>query len=664
MFTMRSWKGHTNYMAEPGQLRFFSDNLGLMDWAMEAARKTQAYYFTEQRPEGYWWYKLESNVTMTAEYLMLLRFAGIEDRAKERKIANYLLKHQRQDGTWAIHFGGRGDLSTTVEAYFALKLIDFSLDEPPLRKAREFILANGGLEKSRVFTKIFLALFDQFDWRRVPSVPPEILLLPRWIPFNIYSLSAWARATVVPLSLVMDHKPVKRLSGSQGVRELYRAPGKGTTSPVSKGAPSFSWKKFFFIVDRLIKAMEETPFRPLRRRARETARMWILEHQEESGDWVGIQPAMVYSILGLLALGHDVSSEPVKKGLQAVERFTIENEEELMLQSCISPVWDTALTSLALLYSGIDRGHPVLSRAVEWLSSRQVSRKGDWSVKRPELEPGGWAFEFENTWQPDVDDTAVVLMLLNRYKETGLVPAASLQRGLGWIVGMQGKDGGWGAFDVDNNNDLANHVPFGDHEAMIDPSTPDVTGRVLELLGQIGYGPSEEHVSRALRYLKKTQEKDGLWWGRWGVNYSYGTWSVLVGLRSIGEDITLPYVRMAATSLKSCQNKDGGWGECCESYADPGLRLQGKSTPSQTSWVIMALIAAGDRGCEEVRRGISFLLERQKADGTWDEDEFTGTGFPRYFMLNYHNYRNCFPLMALGRFMSEGAGEPALQWKP
>ena len=277
-------------------------------------------------------------------------------------------------------------------------------------------------------------------------------------------------------------------------------------------------------------------------------------------------------------------------------------------------------------------------------------------MKRPELEPGGWAFEFENTWQPDMDDTAVVLMLLNRYRDTGLVADASIQRGLRWVLGMQGKDGGWGAFDVDNNNDLANHIPFADHAAMIDPSTPDVTGRVLELLGQMGYGPSEEHVSRALAYLRNTQEKDGLWWGRWGVNYSYGTWSVLVGLRSVGVDMTLPYVRMAAESLKARQNKDGSWGECCESYADPALRLKGKGTPSQTSWVIMALIAAGDGGCEEVRRGISFLLEKQKPDGTWDENEFTGTGFPRHFMLSYHNYRNCFPLMALGKFVSVGAG--------
>ena len=643
-------------MAEPARLRSLSNNRYLMDWAMEAARKTQAYYLEEQRPDGYWWYHLESNVTITAEYLMLLRFAGIENKAKERKIANYITNRQRQDGTWAIHFGGRGDLSTTVEAYFALKLIGFSPDEAPMRKAREFILENGGLEKSRVFTKIFLALFGQFDWRRVPCTPPEILLLPRWVPFNIYNLSAWARATVVPLSLVTDHKPVRGLPESQGVQELCSESGKDGTSPMNDGEPLFSWKRFFLLLDRLLKAVEEKPVRPWRRRGVEIAKTWVLEHQEESGDWLGIQPAMVHSILALLVLGHDISSEPIKKGLKAIERFTIESEEELTLQSCISPVWDTALTGLALCYSGIDRVHPALVRAVEWLSSRQVSKKGDWSVKRPELEPGGWAFEFENTWQPDMDDTAVVLMLLNRYRDTGFVTDASIQRGLRWVLGMQGKDGGWGAFDVDNNNDLANYIPFADHAAMIDPSTPDVTGRVLELLGQMGYGPLEEHVSRALAYLRNTQEKDGLWWGRWGVNYSYGTWSVLVGLRSVGVDMTLPYVRMAAESLKARQNKDGSWGECCESYADPALRLKGKGTPSQTSWVIMALIAAGDGGCEEVRRGISFLLEKQKPDGTWDENEFTGTGFPRHFMLSYHNYRNCFPLMALGKYVSVGAG--------
>lgn len=621
--------------------------------ALKGIRKSELYYVNEQHPEGYWWYELQSNVTITAEYLMLRRFAGMEDEPRDRKIVNHLLKHQRDDGTWAIHFGGKGDLSTTVEAYFALKLAGLSPDEPVLQRAREFILCNGGIGTCRVFTKIFLALFGQFDWAGIPSVPPEMMLLPPWVPLNIYNLSAWSRATAVPLSIVLDVKPVKLLPEELGVGELYCEPRSRRPRLTNKPVPTFSRKQFFVILDRLLKIVEKIRLRPLRKLGLESACAWILGHQEESGDWLGIQPAMINTVFALFSLGYDVSYGPIRKGFEALERFTIETDKELALQSCISPVWDTALTGLALWHSGIEREHPVMRKAVQWLASKQIREQGDWSVKKPRLEPGGWAFEFENRWHPDVDDSAVVLMFLNKYKETGLVTAEVLERGLRWILGMQCKDGGWAAFDVDNNKDIANQIPFGDLEAMIDPSTADVTGRVLELLGPLGYGVAEKPVQQALTFLKKTQEEDGLWWGRWGVNYGYGTWSVLVGLRSIGEDMGLPYVQRAVASLKSHQNPDGGWGECCESYGDPHLRLHGASTPSQTAWVIMALLAAQEGASEEVARGISFLLERQKTDGTWDEDEFTGTGFPKYFMINYHNYRNCFPLMALGRFVSQ-----------
>jgi squalene-hopene/tetraprenyl-beta-curcumene cyclase len=366
---------------------------------------------------------------------------------------------------------------------------------------------------------------------------------------------------------------------------------------------------------------------------------------------------MVNSLLALVAMGHDLSSGPVRKGLEALERFTIENEEELTLQSCISPVWDTALTSLALLYSGMKRDHAVLLSASRWLASKQVFGKGDWSVKRPDLAPGGWAFEFENSWYPDVDDTAVVLMLLYRHADLAFIKPDNLERGLHWILGMQGGDGGWGAFDVDNNNKILNQLPFGDLEAMIDPSTPDLTGRVLELLGTIGYELSGHTVRRAIRFLKRNQEEDGSWWGRWGVNYIYGTSSVLVGLGAIGEDLSMPYVQKAVRWLKSSQNPDGGWGESCESYEDPTRKSGGRSTPSQTAWAVLALIAAGEWSGWEAIRGVTYLLDRQQADGTWKEPEYTGTGFPKYFLINYHNYRNCFPLMALGKFLSKAAGK-------
>ena len=414
-------------------------------------------------------------------------------------------------------------------------------------------------------------------------------------------------------------------------------------------------------MDHLIKAGEDLPVRPFRKKALKKTEQWIHEHQEASGDWGGIQPAMVNAILALSALGYGLAYEPVKKGLEALENFTVEKDDELVLQSCISPIWDSALTALALLYSGMDRDHPAINSSCKWLVSKQIFCKGDWSVKRPYLQPGGWAFEFDNDWYPDVDDTAVVLMLLNRYADRSFVTPESLQCGLRWILGMRGKDGGWGAFDVNNDLRILNQLPFGDLEAMIDPSTPDLTGRVLELLGLVGFSQSHDIVRKAIRFLKKKQEEDGTWWGRWGVNYIYGSSSVLVGLGSIGEDMSKPYIQKTVRWFKSHQKIDGGWGECCESYDKAHMKSQGWSTPSQTAWAILALIAAGEGTSEEVHKGIRYLINKQQPDGTWEEEFFTGTGFPKYFMIRYHNYRNCFPLMALGKFNKLVEGKGAVQ---
>jgi squalene-hopene/tetraprenyl-beta-curcumene cyclase len=624
----------------------------LTDRISKAMRKTQAYYLEQQHEDGYWWYELESNVTITAEYIMLLHYLGVKDVERDRKLAAHILKNQRDDGTWALHWGGNGDLSTTVEAYFALKLAGVDPNDRPLQKAREFILEKGGVEAARVFTKIYLALFGEFEWKALPSMPIELNLLPSWFPINIYSFSSWARATIVPLSIIIDLKRVRSLPERLRITELYKEPCKVPPLTTTKLSP-LSWKRLFIVLDRLLKAMEAAPARPLRGKALKCTEGWILEHQEPTGDWGGIQPAMVNSILALAAMGNDLGCEPIKKGLEALERFTIEKGGEMVLQSCISPVWDTALTALALHYSGMEGDHNSLAKACRWLTQKQIFQKGDWCVKKPDLKSGGWAFEFENNWYPDVDDTAVVLMLLCRFADKGYINRENLERGLGWILGMQGKDGGWGAFDVDNNMKILNQLPFGDLEAMIDPSTADLTGRVLELLGLIGYTMSHDVVKRAIKFLKRTQERDGSWWGRWGVNYIYGTSSVLVGLGSIGEDMSLPYVRKAVGWMKSIHNPDGGWGECCESYEDPALKCSGESTPSQTAWSVLALIAAGEWASEEVISGVDYLLKSQRADGTWDEKYFTGTGFPKFFLINYHNYRNCFPLMALGKFFSK-----------
>ncbi len=613
----------------------------------EAMRRAQARFLAEQSPEGWWWYELESNVTITAEYLMLFRFLGIEDHVKEQKMARYILSQQREDGTWGIFYGAPGCVSTTTEAYFALKLAGISPKDPAMQKAREAILKMGGVEATRVFTRIFLALFGQYPWHRLPSLPLEIILLPGWAPFSVYDFSSWARATLIPISILLDRRPVVSLPEGHGVEELHCS-GAGRKSPPT---PWLSWKRAFHILDKVLKHLERIPVRPLRNRALKGVEQWILTHQEPTGDWGGIQPAMVNSLLALRTLGYSLDHPVIQKGLGALERFTIEDDQELRLQSCISPVWDTPLTCIALMDSGLPKDHPALAKATEWLLGKQILVDGDWKVKNPRLEPGGWAFEFQNDWYPDVDDTAVVLMALKRMWLDG-DPAQDIriQKGLNWALGMQSKNGGWGAFDVNNDKEILNRIPWADLEANLDPPTADLTGRVLELMGHFGMGKEHPAARAGIRFLRREQEPDGPWWGRWGVNYIYGTWCVLCGLAAIGEDMNQPYVRKAVRWLKEHQNWDGGWGETCESYRKPELRAVGPSTPSQTAWAIMGLLAAGEAHCPEVAKGIQYLLSQQQEDGTWPEAYFTGTGFPKYFMIRYHNYRNCFPLMALGRY--------------
>lgn len=609
--------------------------------------RAQARFLQEQSPEGWWWYELESNVTITAEYLMLFRFLGIKDPAKERKMANYILGQQREDGTWGIYYGAPGCVSTTTEAYFALKLAGLSPQDPPMEKARRAILEMGGIEATRVFTRIFLALFGQYPWRELPSLPVEIILLPGWFPFSVYDFSSWARATLIPISILLDRRPVVRLPEGQGVEELRGAAQRQQARPMGW----LSWDRTFHILDQVLKRLERLPLRPFRARAIRMVEEWILRHQEPTGDWGGIQPAMANSLLALGTLGYGLDHPVVRKGLEALERFTIEDQEQIRLQSCISPVWDTPLTCIALLDSGLSKDHPAFARATEWLLGRQILVDGDWKVKNPKLEPGGWAFEFQNDWYPDVDDTAVVLMALKRMWMDG-DPAQDqrIQRGIRWALGMQSRNGGWGAFDVNNDKKILNRIPWADLEANLDPPTADLTGRVLELMGHFGMGKEHPAARAGIRFLKRVQEPDGPWWGRWGVNYIYGTWCVLCGLAAIGEDMTQPYVRRAVRWLKERQNWDGGWGETCDTYRRPELRGTGPSTPSQTAWAIMGLLAAGEANSPEVARGILYLLAQQDEDGRWPESYFTGTGFPKYFMIRYHNYRNCFPLMALGRY--------------
>jgi squalene-hopene/tetraprenyl-beta-curcumene cyclase len=627
--------------------------LAKVDHAVDAS---QAYFRREQHATGYWHRPLEANATMDAEYVFFMHFMGRVNRERQARIVNHLLATQLADGSWSLYPDAPGHLSNTIEAYFALKLAGEPASRPELEKARRFILEHGGLVKAGVFTRIFLAYFGQFPWDGVPAMPVELVLLPSWFPINIYEMSSWARGTVVPLAVLMATRPHIAIPAERGVAELYREPPELSDYSFARGATLLSWRNFFLALDKTLKLLGRIPVKPLRKRALAAAGDWILAHQDVNGGWGGIQPAMVNSVMALRMLGYPDEHPAVAKGIQAIEDFVIEEGDQLFFQPCVSPTWDTALAAKALLDSGTPVDDPALQRAAAWLLENQIFKGGDWQVKNPELEPGGWAFEFANDWYPDTDDTAVILMVLRRIVAADeRRKARAIQRGLNWTLGMQSRNGGWGAFDTDNLREIFNKIPFADMEAMLDQPTADLTGRHLELMGEYGYDLELRRAKRALAFVRRTQEPSGAWWGRWGVNYIYGTWSVLSGLRAIGEDMEQPYVRRAVAWLKSCQNEDGGWGETCDSYADPRLAGRGPSTPSQTAWALLGILAAEDVLSPELVRGIDYLARSQQGDGTWDERHFTGTGFPKHFYLRYYMYRNYFPLMALGLFRARAA---------
>ena len=616
----------------------------------EAIRRSREQFLATQHPEGFWHAPLEANATMDAEYIFFNRFMGRRPEAIERRIVDHLLATQAEDGAWTLYHGGPGHLNNSIEAYFALKLAGRSADEAPLRRAREFILAHGGLAKAGVFTRCFLAYFDQFPWQGLPAMPVELMLLPPWFPINIYALSSWARGTVVPLTVIMAKRPTIRIDGAMGVSELWTAPPTSEELSFARSPELITWRNFFLALDRVLKFVGRSPWKPLRARAIEHAERWILSHQDANGGWGGIQPAMINSVMALRMLGYRDDHPAVVSGVQAIDDFLVEHEGGMFFQPCVSPTWDTALAAKALLDSGCGAGHPALVRAADWLISNQILKPGDWQIYNPKLEPGGWAFEFANDWYPDVDDSAVILMVLKRI---ALGDEArkdkAIAYGLNWTLGMQSRNGGFGAFDTDNDSEFLNKIPFADMEAMIDPPTEDLTGRLLELMGNYGFDLRYERARRAHAFVLRTQRRDGSWWGRWGSNFIYGTWSVLSGLRAIGDQPEAPHMRRAVAWLKAHQNADGGWGESLHSYADESEAGRGESTASQTAWAMLGLLA-GERGASPtLLRGVAYLLGHQLADGTWPEEHFTGTGFPRHFYLKYYMYRNYFPLMALGR---------------
>lgn len=623
----------------------------------EAISRAHEHFGKAQQEDGHWVFPLEADATITAEYVIYRRCMGLPVGERDRLAAEYLLASQREDGGWSRFEGGPSHLSLAVEAYFALKLVGHGPDEPALSRARAFIRSQGGVEKAGVFTRIWLSYFGEFPARGIPATPVEILLLPDAFPLSIYEMSSWARGTVVPITVLQALDFRVALEPGRGVAECWVSSPETADLSFDPGPGLFTWRRFFTHLDQALHALgRATGWRPLRKRALREAERWIRERQDRNGGWGGIVPAMVNSTLALKALaGND--DDAVRRGHEAVEAFTCPMAGGLMFQPCVSPVWDTVLVAKAMLDSGARPDDQRLVRAGEWLLERQIlGVRGDWAKKRPHALPGGWAFEYENVHYPDVDDTAVICMVLDRLQMPDEErKRLQVRRGLRWMLNMQSQNGGWGAFDVDNVREIWNEIPFADMKAMLDAPTADLTGRALEILGHFDYSLASVQAERALRFVTEKQEADGSWWGRWGVNYVYGTWSVLTGLEKMGFGSDDLRVRRGADWLESRQNPDGGFGESPGTYEAPEKRGRGPSSVSQTAWALMGLVAAGRGGSASARRAVDFLLAKQEADGSWREKEWTGTGFPGHFYLRYHGYPQYFALSALGLWLRDRA---------
>ena len=638
---------------------------------------------SNQHHDGYWVARLESNSSMEAEWLLAYHILGIKSDPKLKGVLNSLLTEQRPDGAWGVYSdSGDGDLNATVEAYAALRVHGHCPDALHMVKARKFILARGGIAKTRVFTKIWLAMCGEWPWSGTPSLPPELIHFPLWFPFNLYNFASWARATIVPLTIISARQPIRPFPPEARLDELFPEGRKKAKTRLPWPSGGGFVKKVIYLGDRLLSWYTQSPFRPGRENAISRCLEWILRRQEADGCWAGIQPPWIYALMALRFEGYALDHPVIEKGWRCFdEPWAVQEGDAIYLQACTSPVWDTVLTQLALLECGLGPEDKDFSRSLDWMMGQQIRSVGDWKMKSPELLPGGWAFEYENDYYPDIDDAAVAIMVLAKCRDkiVGETPEIdeAIQRASQWVLGMKCSNGAWAAFDKDNDEELVSMIPFCDFGEALDPPSVDVTAHVVEALGCLGRDLSDPEVSAAVEYMRNEQEESGSWFGRWGVNHIYGTGAVLPALEKVGENMSSDYVVRAATWLVSKQNSDGGWGESCASYMDDNLRGVGPSTASQTAWALLALLAQGmtEAGFREsVLRGLNYLVETQTKDGTWKEAAFTGTGFPGYgggarteltgaagdtlpqgaelsrgFMLKYHMYCHYFPLMALGR---------------
>src|SRR5215813_7871486 len=626
--------------------------------AAEAARR---YLLSIQHEDGHWCGELEGDTILESEYLLTIYFLGRAEEPKVRKAAEYLRRQQLPTGGWAVYQGGPAEVSASVKAYFVLKLLGDDPNAPHMARARRVILDLGGLEACNSFTKIYLSIFGQYEWEKCPAVPPELVLLPDRFPVSIYRMSSWSRAIVVPLSIIWACKPACPVPASAAIGEL-RGNGRAPSPRPRKTLRERTWAGFFRAIDRSLKEVEVRGYTPLRRKALEVAETWIRERLEKSDGLGAIFPPIVNTILALRCRGYAADHPLVAGQVHELEKLEIEDEETLRLQPCFSPIWDTALAVVALSHAGLPAEDPRLLRAGEWLLDREVRSPGDWQRRIPGTEPGGWFFEYQNEFYPDTDDTAEVLAALAalRFPDSRAEKRrqGALERAVAWQLAMQNPDGGWPAFDRDCDNEVLTFIPFADHNAMIDPSCDDITGRTLDALARLNVPTASRPVRRAVEFLNRRQEPDGTWYGRWGCNYIYGTWLALSGLAAAGEDLSAERYQRAGSWLRRHQNADGGWGELPHSYEEPNRKGHGPSTPSQTAWALLALFALGDTGSASVRRGLEYLLRHQRYDGSWKDDFWTGTGFPKVFYLRYHLYATYFPLWALAAYrLEEARGE-------
>ncbi|WP_155996475.1 squalene--hopene cyclase [Verrucomicrobium sp. 3C] len=619
-----------------------------------AIARSQNYLLSTQKPDGHWVGELFADVTLACDRILLMHWLGKVNYRKQARFMKHILDRQLPDGGWNIFPGGPSELNATIKGYAALKLAGFTQQDPLMEKARSTILRLGGIPKSMTYTKLGLALLGVYPWHQLPVIPLEIVLFPAWFPFHLYKMSAWSRTMLVPLAIIHHFKPTRHLPAHLQLHELFPAGTEQEGISWKWSTTLFSKRNVFLVCDKLLQLWDRSSWKPLRTRALKKAEEWMVERIGQGSDGLGaIFPAMHYAIVALRTLGYPEESPLFQKALRDFDGLEVDEGEDrdLRVQPCVSPVWDTAVACVALGRSGLPSGQSDLRKAAAWLMEREIRVRGDWHVNNPHPECSGWAFEYNNIYYPDIDDSLMVLLaLLGMKTDDEAKKQEMIERAFRWVLSFQCRNGGWAAFDKDVNSSWLEDVPFADHNAILDPPCSDITARALELAGRMGIKRSEPFVQRGIRFLKKSQGADGSWFGRWGVNYIYGTWQALRGLRAIEEDMNQQWTLRARDWLESCQNEDGGWGETPASYENPDLKGKGPSTASQTAWAIMGILACGEVDRPSLRRGVAYLVRKQDPGGSWREEFITGTGFPGVFYLKYDMYRNAWPLLALSDY--------------